>query len=209
MTVSVFEDPLRGRAGEGGDLIWSTVGQFATSCSSNSICLSERGAGEITTAIATIFTTQKNGNVDPAQESFIIKDRQISATSNGESAIVELPDVTGFGTNTSPPQLIVTYYVDNADTYDWSTPPLVSTRYYVRFLEQLSTTFSAQASEIIGIDHQAQAQDERNTFIAGILLGVAGGAAIAVVQEGLHMVFDDRDDSRRPKPSRRQPNASS
>ena len=63
--------------------------------------------------------------------------------------------------------------------------------------EPLNSSFSAgQPVEITGTNHLAQAQDERNTFISGILLGVAGAAAMAVLQEGLHMLFDARDDNK-------------
>jgi hypothetical protein len=132
-----------------------------------------------------------------------VKDRRISATSNGEPAIAELPAVLGGGTSgTSPPEVIATYYIPNANTYDWSPPPVSVDRYSVTVPEQLSTTYSAEAVEVTGTSHQAQTQDNRNTFIAGILLGVAGAAAIAAVQEGLHMVFDNRDDGGRPNPTR-------
>ncbi len=177
-------------------------GRSAVSCGPGVVCSPFPELAE-NTFISMTFETEINGFTSPNQETFTVKDRRISATSNGESAIAELPAVLGGGSSgTSPPEVIVRYYIPNANTYDWSPPPVSVDRYSVTVPEQLSTTYSAEAVEVTGTSHQAQTQDNRNTFIAGILLGVAGAAAIAAVQEGLHMVFDNRDDGGRPKPTR-------
>ena len=136
-----------------------------------------------------------------------IEDPRFGFTSNGESAIAELPAVAGIkigkSQSGSPNLLNVKYVVRNPDTYDWSLPPtLRSPGGSLTWTEPLSNSFwETEPTEITGTNHQAQAQDVRDTFVAGILLGVAGGAAIAAVQEGLHMLLDNRNDSKLPKPS--------
>jgi hypothetical protein len=201
VAVSVSEPmPGGGTAIGRGSLTWAIPRQFAVSGSSNNMNCS--GGAEGGTEVGMTFVATSYGGVTPDQEAFTIKDPQISATSNGESAIVELPNVTGLNeanveSSASPAQLTVTYYVPNANTYDWSTPPLTPSGAgnYVSFPQQLSATFSAQASEITGTDHQAQTHDELYTFIAGILLGVAGSAGIAALTEGLHIRYDSRPPS--------------
>jgi hypothetical protein len=178
-------------------------GMSAVSCPSGVSCSPVPALGKFTFVQMT-FNIQVSGNTNPGQEAFTVKNRRFSATSNGESAIAEMPAVLGGvgGSSVTPPELIVTYYVPNANTYDWSIPPDTVDGYSVSIPEQLSTTDTTEAVEITGTNHQAQTQDNQDTFIAGILLGVAGAAAVATVQEGLHMVFDNPDDSVRPKPSR-------
>jgi hypothetical protein len=39
----------------------------------------------------------------------------------------------------------------------------------------------------VGINHSAQTRDDIKIFIAGALLGIAGGAIIAAVQEAMHL----------------------
>ena len=45
-------------------------------------------------------------------------------------------------------------------------------------------------SEIVGTDHLSQKSDDHNTFLAGALVGVGGGAIIGAIQEGLHLWAD-------------------
>jgi hypothetical protein len=170
-----------------------TSGDFPVSCE----------PAALTTCLPGIISLQfrnQDGRIAPNQETVTIKDLQIDATSNGESAIVEMPAVQ-FLSSDSGGQLTVSFYVPNADTYDWSIPPFSESQDYATWSEQASAVPLDQASEITGINHQAENHDNDATFISGILLGVTGAAVICVVQEGLHMVFDDRED-RRPKPSR-------
>jgi hypothetical protein len=133
---------------------------------------------------------------------FIISNAHFGFSSNGESAVADLPTVLGQGPAPADESLFISYRVQDAATYDWSVPPFVETAGRVGWSEPLTVSSTsalsaeAQPSEITGINHTAEAQDNRDTFISGILLGIAGGAAIAAAQEGLHLLFDDRDDSR-------------
>jgi hypothetical protein len=40
---------------------------------------------------------------------------------------------------------------------------------------------------VVGLNHSAQTRDDIKIFIAGALLGIAGGAIIAAVQEAMHL----------------------
>lgn len=168
-------------------------GKFPISCSSGLYCTSRplAGLGD-ETEITALITNSK-------QYTAIIKDPQFGLSRNGESAIAELPGVEGIKPGGST-QLYINYDIPDSDTYDWSLPPLFGSQGgSLLWTETLNNSlYAAQPTEITGINHQAQAQDDRDTFVSGILLGVAGAAAIAVVQEGLHMLFDDRNHRRTP-----------
>jgi hypothetical protein len=133
---------------------------------------------------------------------FVVSHVHFGFSSNGESAVADLPTVQGAGPASTAEILAISYRVQDSPAYDWSTPPFVVAPDSVGWSEPLTvssrSTLSgeAQPSEITGINHAAEAQDTRDTFISGILLGIAGAAAIAAAQEGLHLVFDDRDDNR-------------
>jgi hypothetical protein len=142
-------------------------------------------------------------NLTGEEHTITIKYPQLGFAANGESAIADLPDVHMFSPSSSATVLSVTFFEHNANMYDWSLPPVAALPEGVRWDEPLSSSlYAAQPTEITGTNLQAQAQDARDTFIAGILLGVAGGAAIAAIEEGLHMVFDNRGNRRRAEPSR-------
>jgi hypothetical protein len=138
----------------------------------------------------------------------IVGNAHFGFSSNGESAIADSPTVLGEGPARAGEILFVTYQVQGAATYDWSVPPFIETAGRVGWSEPLTVSSSsalspeAQPSEVTGTNQAAEAQDTRDTFISGILLGVAGAAAIAAAQEGLHLLFDDRDD-KRPRKLRR------
>jgi hypothetical protein len=127
-----------------------------------------------------------------------IDDPRFGFASNGESAVAILPTVAGTGLGT--PTFDVGYNIPKADKYEWSIPPQVGSKpdfaYWPEGPANVSNSESVvQSTEVTGTDNQAQTQDNHDAFISGILLGVAGGAAIAAIQEGLHMIFDNRDDS--------------
>jgi hypothetical protein len=141
---------------------------------------------------------------------FVISNAHLGFSSNGESAVADLPTVYGEGqAGADAGILAVSYKIQDASSYDWSVPPLGIVAGYVGWTESLSLSSSTaapstevQPSEITGTNHAAEAQDSRDTFISGVLLGVAGGAVIAATQEGLHLLVDDRNGSKRRKPRR-------
>jgi hypothetical protein len=129
------------------------------------------------------------------------KDSLLGFSGNGESAIAELPDVSWLSNNQPGFSLTVTYNAPGARKYDRSLPPDAGDNIATDSVDWTLGP-NAQAMELTGNNHQAQAQDSTNTFIAGILLGVAGSAAVAVAQEGLGMLFGKDDDQRAVKVNR-------
>jgi hypothetical protein len=131
---------------------------------------------------------------------FVVSNVHLGFAGNGESAVADLPTVMGGGPAATDEILYIKYQVQDATAYDWSTPPLVVAAGGVAWSDPLTVSSSsaisaeAQPSEITGTNYAAEAQDNRDTFISGILLGVAGAAVIAAAQEGLHLLFDDRND---------------
>ena len=177
-----------------GVLVIYIFGKFPISCSGAYCSSKPQGPEGAETYYATLVTYGK-------QYTVTIGDPRLGLSSNGESAIAELPGVES-DNSVGSRLLYVHYHIPNADAYDWSVPPLLGALAgSVLWTETLNSSFApAQPTEITGTNHQAQVQDDHDTFISGILLGVAGSAVIAVVQEGLHMIFDERDDSEILKP---------
>lgn len=165
-------------------------------CPASAICRSDPAKSLALIGMRVAFG--KNGATK--YYNFVVGNAHFGFSSNGESAIADLPTVLGQGPATADETLIVTYRVQDAAAYDWSVPPFDVTAGIVGWSEPLTVSSSsaltaeAQPSEITGTNHAAEAQDNRDTFISGILLGIAGAAVIAAAQEGLHLLFDDRDD---------------
>jgi hypothetical protein len=170
-------------------------------CPPSAICRS-RTAKPALSLIGMRVTLHKNptGGYTTGYYNFVVSNAHFGFSSNGESAIAALPTVLGQGPATADETLFVTYQVQDAAAYDWSVPPFSLTAGEVGWSEPLTVSSSsaltavAQPSEITGINYAAEARDNRDTFISGILLGVAGAAAIAAAQEGMHLLFDDRND---------------
>ena len=188
-----------------GSLIIEIPGVVLVSCSYDPQCSKVSNyAGPTETQVTVPLTLgpyRIKGLLAGEEYDLTIKDPRLGFASNGESALAQLPAITS-GQRTSSTVLNVAYVASGAYVYDWSIPPYIdSPQGYVAWFQPLSNSI-IQPTEITGTNHQAVAQDNRDTFISGILLGVAGAAAIAAAQEGLHVLLDNRDDSRRPKPSR-------
>ena len=79
-------------------------------------------------------------------------------------------------------------------SYDWSSFPTsainnsdaawtIATTSSVSGRQAVASTPGRVA---VGINHARQASDNDKTFVAGALLGLAGGAILSAVQEALH-----------------------
>lgn len=75
----------------------------------------------------------------------------------------------------------------NPGGYDWSSlPPQAETKSYVLWVEELVDGYEP-SRVVTGVNHSAEASQNRTTFLAGALAGVAGAALIAALQEGLRL----------------------
>lgn len=103
---------------------------------------------------------------------------------NGEEASVALPSLYYRGGGPGP-MLSTNFDLSGAARYDWSSFPPIDTYAGIRWVQ--TVTGGVIPSRIaVGIDHADQSSDDRNTFIAGALIGLAGAALIAALQEGLY-----------------------
>ena len=172
------------------------------SCPSGVTCSFQVTQGE-GVAFASVPIVIGGSNNTGKDYNITVKYPHLGYAANGESAIDDFPAAHILPPSSSVMVLSVTFYEHNANIYDWSLPPIAALSEGIRWDEPLSNSlYAAQPMEITGTNLQAQAQDVHNTFIAGILLGVAGAAAIAAAEEGLHMIFDNRDNRRQTEPSR-------
>jgi hypothetical protein len=146
-------------------------------------------------------------------ETAVIRDPSFGFTENSETAVAEipyinlisLPSVSGNNTNqptsltSNPFSLSFSYNIPNANVYDWSLPPLAINSNEVAWEETVNLISlrgqlaelrgAAQASELTGSDHTVQANHNQDTFFAGVVLGIAGAAALAALLEFLHLIF--------------------
>jgi hypothetical protein len=128
-----------------------------------------------------------------AQVAFDVGDRAFGYESHGEQAVVGVPGVEyGDERNVgSGPVLNASYFIPSASRYDWSAfPPTQESTgapgvTYLTWAER-PVNRSIPGRIAFGIDHNQQRVDDRNTFIAGALIGLAGAGLIAALQELLH-----------------------
>lgn len=111
-------------------------------------------------------------------------------TANGATAEAVLPAVDFSGTQ--PTTLNVDYSAAGGG-YDWSYPATAHGRrgaeWQVPVVPAVGSAgaFGLTGQEMAtGIIHTAQSRDAEMTLIAGVLLGIGGGAVVAGLQEALH-----------------------
>jgi hypothetical protein len=123
---------------------------------------------------------------------FTVNVADLGMSSNGITASAAIPKIIYFGPGT--PDLNVRYPIPSASSYDWSSFPTTKvTSSYAQWETATAKTpagVQAEASTpgqvAFGINHARQATDSDKTFVAGALLGLAGGAILSAVQEALH-----------------------
>jgi hypothetical protein len=77
-------------------------------------------------------------------------------------------------------------FLPAANTFDWSTfPPAIATAKYATW-EQAITGDQLAGRIAVGVDHANDSRNTYLTFLAGALIGLAGGALLSAVQEALH-----------------------
>jgi len=96
-------------------------------------------------------------------------------------------------TGTHPEDVILDYAnIPSASSYDWSSLPGgdFSKAPHAVWSETVVPGGPlggvAVARVATGVNSTAQANDSISTLAAGVLLGIAGGALVAALQEGLH-----------------------
>ena len=106
-------------------------------------------------------------------------------TSNGVNASAAIPEVLYRGLG--QPILLTLYHLRSASSYDWSASPVAAVTSATAQWQQDVVSGDTPGRAAVGVDHSAQTRDDIKIFIAGALLGIAGGAIIAAVQEAMHL----------------------
>ena len=130
------------------------------------------------------LTFKRDGEASKANAKLFVKASSFGVEYNDVTASAAIPEIVYDGPGT--PVLIVSYQIPSASSYDWSSyPPSPVDKSGAVWTEALihGDTVGRVA---VGINHDAQAKDDTRTFIAGALLGLAGGALLSAVQEALH-----------------------
>jgi hypothetical protein len=127
-----------------------------------------------------------------ATTQFSIGVANLGMSFNGITASVAIPGICYTGPGA--PVVEVIYPIPSAMSYDWSSFPTsainnsdaawtIATTSSVSGRQAVASTPGRVA---VGINHARQASDNDKTFVAGALLGLAGGAILSAVQEALH-----------------------
>jgi len=115
---------------------------------------------------------------------FYIRARSFGETFNKVNASAAIPAVNYQAPGT--PVLETQYELPSASSYDWSAfPAQFANDAYAQWNEPL-TSAGISGRAAVGINHANQASDDNDTFLAGALIGLAGGALLSAVQEALH-----------------------
>jgi hypothetical protein len=138
------------------------------------------------------LTFRPVNSAETATADFFVKAGSFGVTSDGVNASTAIPEVLYKGLG--QPMMLVLYHVRSASSYDWSNSQAAEVTSTTAQWQQDIAGSDTPGRAAVGVDHAAQTSDGIKTFIAGALLGIAGGAIIAAVQEAMHL-------GRRPEPS--------
>jgi hypothetical protein len=120
-----------------------------------------------------------------ATADFFVNARSFGVTSNDVDASAAIPEVIYQGQGN--PILLTAYRLRSASSYDWSSLPAAAVTGTVAAWQQDLASGDTAGRTAVGVDHAAQTGDDIKIFVAGALLGIAGGAIIAAVQEAMHL----------------------
>jgi hypothetical protein len=115
---------------------------------------------------------------------FFVTAQSLGVSYNQVDAMAAFPDVyySGYTSNISP-ELLVAYHIPATASYDWSgTPAAALPGAFAGWTEPL-TGIDTPAKIAVGINESRQSSDSHLTFLAGALIGVAGGALVGAIQE--------------------------
>lgn len=137
-----------------------------------------------------------DGLIWTATADFFVKAHSFGVTSNGVTASAAIPEVLYQGPGKLT--LLASYNIPSAASYDWSSFPIAAAKDFTALWQQNLVGGDTPGRVAVGINHAGQARDDDKTFLAGALVGLAGGALIAAAQE----VLNARD-----RPARKATNA--
>jgi hypothetical protein len=127
---------------------------------------------------------RKDGIVFASSASVLVRASHFGETFNGVTASAAIPAIVYKGPGT--PTAYVEYRIPSASSYDWSAFPTQFANGAFASWAEVVTDGDVTGRAAVGINHANQSKDDNKTFLAGALLGLAGGALLSAVQEALH-----------------------
>jgi hypothetical protein len=131
------------------------------------------------------LTFKPVNSAETATADFFVNARSFGVTTDGVNASTAIPEVLYSGLG--QPMMLVLYHLRSANNYDWSNSQAAEVTSTTAQWQQDIAGSDTPGRAAVGVDHAAQTGDDIKIFVAGALLGIAGGAIIAAVQEAMHL----------------------
>lgn len=125
-----------------------------------------------------------NGKTGISFADFFVRAHNLGGTYNDVNASAVAPAVIYHGSGTLT--LLTQYNIPHASSYDWSVFPAEFANATFATWNEPVTGGQISARVADGVDYANQSKDNYHTFLAGVILGAAVGAALASLQEVLN-----------------------
>jgi len=131
-----------------------------------------------------IWTESLAFKAGKAQADFFVKASSFGVAFNGVNAAAAIPEVMYKGPGN--PIMLAAYDIPSAASYDWSSFPTAAVNNSTAIWQVDLAGGDTAAREAVGINSAGQASHDTRTYVAGALLGLAGGAILSAAQVALH-----------------------
>ena len=159
------------------------IGTRFTTCPAPACKSESNGVSSWKVLLAFRPFTSPNGTSGIAFADFFVRAHGFGGTYNDVNASVVAPAVIYHGSGT--PTLLTQYNIPDAAKYDWSVFPLEFASPTFATWSEPVTSGQITARVADGTDFANQGKDNYHTFLAGVILGLAGGALLTALQETL------------------------
>jgi hypothetical protein len=159
------------------------IGTSFTTCPAPACKSESKGISSWKVLLAFSPFTSPNGTSGIALADFFVRAYGFGGTYNDVNASVVAPAVIYHGSGT--PTLLTQYDIPDAAKYDWSVFPLEFASPTFATWSEPVTNGQITARVADGTDFANQGKDNYHTFLAGVILGLAGGALLTALQETL------------------------
>jgi hypothetical protein len=159
------------------------IGTSFTTCPAPACKSESNGVSSWKVLLAFRPFTSPNGTSGITFAHFFVRAHNFGGTYNDVNASVVAPAVIYHGAGT--PTLLAQYNIPDAAKYDWSVFPLEFASPTFATWSEPVTSGQITARVADGTDFANQGKDNYHTFLAGVILGLAGGALLTALQETL------------------------
>jgi hypothetical protein len=160
------------------------IGTSFTTCPAPACKSEPKGISSWKVLLAFSRFTGPNGTSGIAYADFFVRAHGFGGTYNDVNASVVAPAVIYRGSGT--PTLLTQYNIPDAAKYDWSVFPVEYAGSTFATWSEPVTNGQITARVADGTDFANQSKDNYHTFLAGVILGLAGGALLTALQEVLN-----------------------